>query len=190
MTVNPEPTESAPKKRAKQAGIGCLVLIVGCYVLFAMMGGDDAPSDQPETPAVADASSTPEPVESPTPEATEEPTPEPDFQGAADAIGVLLVAMNEEMQQEFFGDVQVTWDIPEHPRCAITVSDVWYALPDFQKERVLESIANICALQTAGAGLRGAEPDETNYPTTSFVDSFGKEVAYKSTLRTKIDADQ
>lgn len=71
-------------------------------------------------------------------------------------------------------------------RCEITVSDLWYALPPQDKERMIVRFANQYALIASRAGLRGDTPNEANYPTTSFVDTYKREVAFSSTFRTKV----
>lgn len=71
--------------------------------------------------------------------------------------------------------------------CTLTVADTWYQLEDFAKERMVEQSAEQCALVTFNAGLRGNEATPSNYPTTRLKDISGKEVAFKSTFRTKIN---
>lgn len=61
-------------------------------------------------------------------------------------------------------------------RVEVVISDLWYRTPRFQQERWVDLIADGYAGLAAKYGITG-------YPTTSFVDTFGKEVAFKSSLR-------
>ncbi|HAM58290.1 MAG TPA: hypothetical protein DCQ64_23910 [Candidatus Rokubacteria bacterium] len=130
---------------------------------------------------------TPEPSETPTaadtPRLTAKPSATPDLRGAFDAMKQKMEAANEAAGDKFFLALNLKQG---GQRCEITIGDAWYLLPDYEQERLVELLGDQYALVASTYGLRGAEPNEANYPTTSLVDSFGKEVAYKSTWRTKV----
>lgn len=174
-----------------KAGVGCLsvfVLMFICGSCLNVFGGDDAPAPVADAPTVEAADDPTAEVEA-TGAPTDTPAPTPDLDAATAALAGELDELNTAAGGAFFVDALVKMDAPEHPRCVVTVDDAWYALPKFQKERILENIAGVCALRMASLGLRGPDPSEVNYPTTSFVDVAGKEVAYKSTLRTVIEEE-
>lgn len=168
-----------------KAGVGCLsvfVLMFVCGSCLNLSGGDDdTPAPVADAPTVEVVKATEAP--------TDTPAPTPDLDAATAALAGELDELNTTAGGAFFVDALVKMDAPNHPRCVVTVDDAWYALPKFQKERILENIAGVCALRMANLGLRGPDPSEVNYPTTSFVDVAGKEVAYKSTLRTVIEEE-
>lgn len=182
MTTEPPPP--APAKKLSKAGLIVSVALLGCCGVFGLVllsgGGDD------DTEPVADGPK-PTTTAGPTLAPYETEAPPPDLDAATAALAGELEELNTTAGGAFFTNALVKMDAPHHPRCVVTVDDAWYALQKFQKERILENIAGVCALRMAGLGLRGPEPDETNYPTTSFVDVTGKEVAFKSTLRTVIE---
>lgn len=102
------------------------------------------------------------------------------------ALGEMIAfgdIFNAEVGESFFVSASIK---QEGRRLEFTVSDIWYQLPDFQQERLIESFGKRYAVIAATNGLREPEANEANYPTTSFVDSFGKEVAFQSTFRTRI----
>lgn len=141
---------------------------------------------EPDATAVSTATTAPEePTATTAP--TDEPVPTPDAQGVYDDIKPILETMHREAGAVVFQNLEVTTN---PPRCTFIVTDLWYGFKDFEKERLVEVVADLCAVSTAKRGLRGPAPksgdDWGNYPTTSFVDSFDKEVAYKSMFRTKI----
>ena len=66
-------------------------------------------------------------------------------------------------------------------RLEITVTDTWYTLQPFMKERVIETLSKAYAAIACQNGLR-KKCDATDYPETSIIDTFGKEVANASTF--------
>lgn len=177
-------------------GVGCLgliaisVVISICTSMLTAVGMID-PTPTPTPRPTATSTPTPGPTNTPgptdTPEATDPPTATPDLQGAVDSMEEILTAGNTEAGQAIFTGIVIKMVTDDTPRCEITIADLWYLAPKFQKERLLNTLADQCALVTAAHGLRGGEPDAANYPTTSLLDIAGKEVAFKSTIRTVIN---
>ena len=116
------------------------------------------------------------------------PTPKPpDLEAALATMKEAAKFLNEGMGVRLFLELSIkeeVWDC----RLVMTVSDAWYLLASYEKERLIETFADIYAQTCVKYGLcvPGGYPELTYYPTTSFVDSFGKEVAYKSTWNTKV----
>lgn len=154
----------------------------------------DEPSETPEPMDTDEPTATDGPTAMATPEEptatvapTDEPAPTPNAQGVYDDIKPIIETMHREAGAIVFQNLRVSTN---PPRCTFIVTDLWYGFKDFEKERLVETVADLCAVATAKHGLRGPAPkpgdDWGNYPTTSFVDSFEKEVAYKSMFRTKV----
>lgn len=154
----------------------------------------DEPTEAPEPTATEEPVATEEPTATNEPEEptatdspTDEPPPTPDAQGVYDDIKPIMETMHREVGAIVFQNLRVSTN---PPRCTFIVTDIWYGFKDFEKERLVETVADLCAVATAKRGLRGPAPkpgdDWGNYPTTSFVDSFDKEVAYRSAWRTKV----
>lgn len=61
-------------------------------------------------------------------------------------------------------------------RVEVTISDLWYSAAKFQQERLVNIISGGYVGLAEKHGVKG-------YPTTSLVDTFGKEVAFNSFLR-------
>ncbi len=106
-----------------------------------------------------------------------------DIGAALKDVMVILNRTNDAGGSDLFDSVE----IKEHgARLEVIVSDEWYGTPFYQKERLVEALADQYANIACERQIR-TKCDETDYPTTSFVDVAGKEVAYRSTWRgTKI----
>lgn len=162
---------------------------------------DLAPMDEPsETPEPADTNeptATDEPTATVRPTVTTEPTataaptdepaPTPDVQGAYDELRSVIEAMHKATKVTVFSNLKVS----TNPlRCTFVVTDLWYEYRDFEKERLVDSVAELCSAATAKHGLRGPVPkpgqDWNDSAMTSFVDAGDKEVARNSIFGTKI----
>lgn len=66
-------------------------------------------------------------------------------------------------------------------RLEITVTDAWYTFQPYMKERLIETLSKSYAVIACENGLR-KKCDPSDYPETSIVDTFGKEVAQASTF--------
>lgn len=185
-------TEVKPKPvlreqlRDPKTYIGCAGLLVILFLCGRagswVVNRPPAPTPTPTETVVPSATATPAPTD--TPEATAVPSPTPDLQGAGESVDRMLAERNTEAGVQFFG----AWHIKRGgARFEVTVSDAWYLLATYQKERLIESVADQYALIAAGHGLLGDTQGAGDYPTTSFVSVSGKEVAYKSTFQTKVN---
>lgn len=118
------------------------------------------------------------------PTATPAPTPRPTgVKAALDDMSALTKLFNEQAKQRFFINVAIKQD---GNRLELTVSDYWFSMRSFEKERMIDTFGDAYALVAAQRGLRGPTANEANYPQTSFYDAYGKELGYKSTWETKV----
>jgi hypothetical protein len=139
---------------------------------------------QAQPTATPEATATPKPTATAAPTAIPTSTPRPkDIDGAMADVMEAINKANQAGGMKFFLKAEIT---QAGARLNVTVSDDWYLLPDYQKERFLDTVGGTYAVIAAQHGLRGDKPDEANYPQTSFYDSYGKEVGYKSTWETKV----
>jgi hypothetical protein len=101
---------------------------------------------------------------------------------ALNSITDQMVLYNNTRSETSFRGGTIT---QEGARLEIEVADSWYDLPMHQKKRLIHVYANRYAIIACENGLR-KRCDETDYPTTFFVDSSGKEVAKKSTWEIEV----
>jgi hypothetical protein len=99
------------------------------------------------------------------------------LQPARDDLSALTEKVNGAMGTRFFEAVELRQG---GAQLAVTVSDAWYELATHWKERTLEMLADSYATIAANRGLRGSAPGPADYPRTTFYDTFGKELGYKS----------
>lgn len=170
-----------------KVGVGCLALIalsVVCSLCSTMLTSVGLIDPTPTPAPAPTATITPDlpPTAGPTiaPYDTEAP-PEPaaasgDVQSASDEFVQHLEAFNAATSTSLFLYGVVAMRTSDTPGCTATVSDDWYALPKFQKERILGAAADLCV--TATAGIR----DDGVAPETYIVDTEEKRVARRSNL--------
>ncbi len=151
------------------------VLAVGCMAVLAYIGSDNAPAGTGGAPEVTDG-----PAATEAPAATVEPTAAPvtdvDLQAAADRLVTSLDEVDAAAGIDLFLGASVRMATARTPVCTVTLSDLWYAAPRFQHERLLDSVAGACVMATAQIRAEG------DYPETRLVDTAEKELAARSIL--------
>jgi hypothetical protein len=162
-----------------------LLGVVGFFVVIMIIGAISSGGNKTDTqqaaamPAkqntvVATTTSQAKPTAMPT------STPLPiDTDGALADVVAIMENANKEGGIDFFLKAEI---VQSGKRLNIYVSDDWYILPGYQKERFIDTMGDNYAVIAAQHGLRQPEASEGNYPQTSFYDSHGKELGYKSTF--------
>lgn len=169
-----------------QISVGCLLPIVLCGALLTWVNSLPEPTPEPTPTATVPPTATVTPTTGPTdtPAPTAIPSPTPDVQGAFDDMKGRLEELNKlasEGGATFFTSVNVTQG---GKRCEVTVTDSWYYLETFQKERLVGMVADI---YDGVAVAHNICTPASCYITTSLVSVSGKEVAYRSPLTTKVN---
>lgn len=161
--------------------LALLVGLCGLCSYGASVAGMLDPAPTPTATPLPAPTSTPTdtatvpPTEPPT--TTPPPSPTPNVQAAFDALKAWAEAFNADADQRFFQRAEIE---PSVRRCRFTVSDIWYTLPDYTKERLLNQAAEQC---NAAAVIHLDMTDMT----TSLYSISGTEVAFASPLRSKIN---
>lgn len=171
-------TTGTPNERAK-GKVGCVVLVALLFACWWMFGGSDDDADTPADPTRAPGQvATDAPADKPARTAipTSAPVTDADVQAAADKLMTSLDEVDAAAGIDLFLFASVRMATARTPMCTVTLSDLWYAAPKFQRERLLDSVAGACVMATTG--IRDAD----DYPETKLIDTAEKDLASRSLL--------
>ncbi len=166
--------------------VGLIALVIVISVLF----GEDPDGDESNPPNI-EATQTARDSLQATVETAErqrateaaEPTAQENVEKALDEMIDLMEEFDRGPESDLFRRAAIK---NSGRRLEITVTDFWFLLSDINKERAINIFGKAYAAVAANNNLRGDTPDSGNYPTTSFIETTGIEVAYQSTLRTRV----
>lgn len=162
-----------------QALLGLAVLAVACGMCaYGVRFVNQLPDPTPAPTAAPTETIAPEPsatTETTVPAGQASATPS--VEAAVTALMEWVGAFNAEAGQVFYRQAGI---VDNGTRCRLIVDDAWYGLETYVKERLLEQAAEQCLL---AARIYLDKSDIT----TSLYSVSGKEVAYKSPFRTKIN---
>jgi len=104
-------------------------------------------------------------------EATSKPTvTEESAKSASDAALARTNNLNEQLEENFYMSTRIQ---RENAQLILTVSDLWYSTPEYLQDRVVNDWIGFWTLVAGNNGWTGLA-------RVQFVDTAGKQLAYKS----------